>query len=519
MNPLAGRTTEPLHLSDDSGRGMHVGMLLAMGFGLLLAVLSWFLLGRASMTAVVAVLGVGVVGAVLSYISWRNMALLVALWLFTMSGFRAFAMLRMPVLPDISLERVIGVWIVVLFSVRLIMRKDTVKGPYTIDALLFLHTAYVLANVMFIGNQIRMHEWMMSSVSPFAAYLIGKNILRRDSDIRYLLFFLLLVTIYYYIQSIAQRYGWDFLIWPRGILDREKGLWPMGRSRGPFLHPPLFGQVMGMVMLVQFYFFFRIKGGLWRSLLMVSIVLSGLGIMFTYTRAPWVAAAAGIATMAILRPRYRQLTVSLAVVVAILLFFTNVRFEDEKYLQERVGNTRTIENRLAAASAAVRMWRDHPVLGVGYFNWNKEYWRYQRGEEIPFYGYVPRTAARRVVPHDMYWSRLAEEGLVSLALLWAAIGVGFVRFRRLWNVVPERSWLNRDGLALFAAIYVCYLLGGAFIDFRYFDLVNALPYMLAGILYGYQVPEHDPPVDPYRLWTPPTFASSADHSAPTAPQV
>lgn len=519
MQRWPAQSSAPLTFQDGHDRGTHISVLLAISFGIVLAVLTWFLLGRTNLTAVIIVLGIGVFGSLISYVSWRNMALLVVIWLFSMSGFRTFAMIHMPFVPDISLERVIAVWIAVLFSVRLIMRRDTLDGPFVLDVLLFLHTLYVLSNVMYIGNQIRMHEWMMSSVSPFIGYLIGKNIMRRDGDVRILLYFFLLVTVYYYVQSIAQRYELDFLVWPKGILDRERGHWPMGRSRGPFLHPPLFGQVMGMVLLVQFYFYYRVKGRIPQLLLIGSILLSGMGMLFTYTRAPWVAAAAGIVTLAILRPRYRQLIVSLGVAISILLFFTNLRFEDEQYLQDRLGNTQTIENRLAAASAAARMWRDHPLLGVGYFNWNQYYWRYQRGEEIPFYGYVKRSASRRVVPHDMYLSRMAEEGIVSLALLWVAFGVGYLRWRRLWFTVPEHAWLNRDGLALFAAIFACYLVGGAFIDYRFFDMVNAIPYLLAGILYGYKVPEHDPPPPPYRLWTPPSFASSDDQRPPTASQV
>lgn len=509
MRDLTARAPSGMSLDDSVGRDTPLSILLALGFGVLLGFLTWLLMGRVSLGAMIIVLAVGVAAALLSYVSWRNMALLVTIWLFTMSGFRAFAMIQMPFMPDVSLERVIAVWIAVLFSVRLITRRDSVHGPYLLDVLLLLHTLYVLANVTFIGNQIRTHEWMMSSVSPFIAYLIGKNILRRDSDVRYLLVFFFVMTVYYYVQSLAQRYGLDFLVWPKGILDRGGGLWQEGRSRGPFLHPPLFGQVMAMLMLVQFYFFYRVKRGLWRSLILVSIAASGLGIIYTYTRAPWVAAVAGILTLAVLRPRLRQLTLSLGVIIGVLLFFGNLRLQDERFLQERISTTVTIENRLAAFSAAVRMWRDHPVLGIGYFNWNKHYWRYQRGEEIPFYGYIKRYTARRMTPHDIYWSRLAEEGLVSVGLLAAAFGVGYLRFRRLWREVPERAWLNRDGLAVFAAIVVSYMVGGAFIDFRYFDLVNAIPFLLAGVLYGYQIPEPDPPTPRYRLWTPPDYATDA----------
>ena len=519
MSPRS-RTHADYHVTPgiESG-GSQAVAVIAVVFGVILGVIAWFIMGRTGLDTVMIVLGVIILGAVLSYVSWRNLSLLVVIWLFTMSGFRSFAMIHVPFMPDISVERVIAAWLAVLFSLRLIMKRDTIQGPYTLDVILLLHTAYVLANVMYIGNSIRLHEWAISSVSPFVAYLVGKYMLKRDRDVRILFLFFLVVTVYYYVQSIAQKYDLDILIWPRAILEREKGLWPMGRSRGPFLHPPLFGQMMAMVMLVQFYFFHRIKWRAGRVLLLASILLSSLGLLFTYTRAPWLAAAFGILTLAIMRPGYRQLVLTLAVIVSLAVFFGTVRFTEEKLFRERFQNKMTIENRLAAMSAALRMWRDNPLLGVGYFNWDQYYGRYQRGEEIPFYGYISRAAARYLVPHDIYWGRLAEEGIVSLALLWAALGVVWLRFRRLWRIVPGRSWLNRDGLALFAGIFVCYMVGGTGIDFRYFDLVNVIPYLLAGILYGYQVPEHDPLPPPYRLWAPPTFVSSSDQAEPTASHV
>jgi O-antigen ligase len=518
MTRLAAQPDYHLTPSVGSG-GSQVGAAIAIVFGIFLGIFSWFLLGRTNLNTVMIVLGVVVLGSVVSYISWHKMAVLVTIWLFTMSGFRAYAMIYMPFMPDVSVERIIAVWLAVLFALRLLMKRDSIRGPFTLDVLFLLHTAYVLANVMYIGNSIRLHEWAISSLTPFVAYLIGKNMMRQDRDVRFLLIFFLVVSIYYYTQSIAQKFDLDFMVWPRSILDRSKGFWPVGRSRGPFLHPPLFGQMMAMVMMVQFYFFYRIKWRSGRTLMLISILMSGLGLFYTLTRAPWLAAGAGILVMAILRPGYRQLILALGVVIALVTFLGTVQFADQKLVKARLENRLTFENRLAAMSGAVRMWQDHPLVGVGYFNWDKYYGRYHRGEEFPIYGYVTRRAGRFVTPHDIYWARLAEEGVVSMALLWAATGVIWFRFRRLWRIVPQRSWLNRDGLAVFAGVFTAYLVGGAGIDYRYFDLVNAIPYLMAGILYGYRVPEHDPPVPPYRLWTPPAYASISDQSDPTASQV
>jgi O-antigen ligase len=499
--------------------GNQAGAAVAIGFGVVLGLLAWFLLGRAGLSIVMSLLGVSVVGVVLSFIAWHNLVLMALLWLFVMSGFRTFYMIYMPFLPDISIERVIGVWLVILFSLRLIMKRDEIRGPWLVDVFLLLHVLYILANVTYIGNKIHAHEWAISSVMPFVGYVIGKQMLGRDRDVKILFAGLFGFLIYYYVQSIAQKYNVDFLIWPKATLDQYKGLWPLGRSRGPFLHPPLFGQMMAMLIPIQFYFFFRVKSTAARVFILISIALSGLGLLYTYTRGPWLAAIVGLIALGIMRPGYRQLLAAMGVLLTVTFFFGVLQLANSDLLQHRLGDTQTIGNRLAALSAALRMWMDHPVFGIGWFNWEEYYPFYHRGEHIPLFGYVTRYMGKGVVVHDIYWGRLAEEGLVSIGLLLAATTLVIFRFRYLWARVHDSDWLNRDALATIAGVFIIYAVGGLAIDYRYFDLVNALPYTLAGILMGYRIPHHPPPPDPYRNWTPPRFRSDSDHIPPTASQV
>ena len=74
------------------------------------------------------------------------------------------------------------------------------------------------------------------------------------------------------------------------------------------------------------------------------------------------AAIAGVLTMVFLRPRFRQLVTGMGVFAAVAMFVGALQFADSDLLEERVANTRTIDNRLVAMSACLRMWRDHPAL-------------------------------------------------------------------------------------------------------------------------------------------------------------
>jgi hypothetical protein len=487
--------------------GSHIGVVIAVIFGVLVGVMGWLLIGRAGVTMVTTLLGMVVVGSILSYIAWHNFAFLVTLWLFALSGFRTYAMLPMPFLPDLSVDRVLSVWVVIMFAVRLLVRIERVRGPFVLDVLLLAHAAYILANTMYIGSQAHTHEWSLSSVTPLVGYLMGKNIIYRERELRYLFKFIFVLMIYYAIQSIGQKFNLTFLVWPKTTLDLSVGLHHVGRSRGPFLHPPLFGQIMAMLLPIQIYVYFRVKGRLQKGSVLAVLLMTAMGMLYTYTRAPWVAAIVGLLVLAFLRPRYRQLLLGTGVVVAMAAFLGIVQVveSDSAFLQERFTNLWTIKNRAAALSAAIRIWKDNPLFGVGFFNWGEVYGMYRRGEEILFLGYVERYAGAGIQIHDIYFGRLAEEGIVSIALLGSALGIVWFRIRRLWEQVSEQDVLNRDGLAAIVASLVVYLVGGLAIDFRYFDMVNAIPYLFMGILYGYEVPKHPPPPPPYRLWKPPYF--------------
>jgi O-antigen ligase len=513
------RSAAPLH-----GGNAQLSVGLVIFFGIMFGLFAWLLMGRAGVGMLLVVVAATVIGALLSYVSWRNMALLVCLWVFSMSGFREYAMIYMPGLPDMSIDRVMVLWLLTLFALRLLLRRDELERPIFMDVLLLGHTMYILANLTYIGNSIHTHVWAVSSLMPFLAYVVGKNIMRQEEHVRHLLIFLFLLCVYYYIQSIAQHLHLNFLIYPKTIIDpsvvdRGEGYWQEGRSRGPFLHPPLFGQVIAMLVPVQFYFFFRVKLRAARILVMLSIVLTGLGLLYTYTRGPWVAAAVGVLMLAVMRPKYRQVIGGLGAMVAIASLVGVLRYANSDFLQERLTNLSTFENRLAALSAALRMWRDHPLFGIGFFNWQDYYPLYQRGEDIPLYGYVSRHMSRGVRIHDIFWGRLAEEGLLSLGLLGAAIVAAWFRLKYLWNRVHDEDWLNRDALATMAAVFVAYLVGGMAIDYRYFDMINVLPYLFAGILFGYQLPRHElpPPPPPYPLWSPPDWNKIVSHRAAAAP--
>jgi len=427
-------------------------------------------------------LGVLILALGLSAIPNRLIVITV-FWLLSMSGFRNLFILDMPGLPDFSIDRLLLVVIILLFWFQVATKQNHLRGPYLPDMLIGFHTIYILVQLQF-KNPHAMHFWTLSSLTPFFAYIYGKNVIKSPKQLRIIFIFLLGLSIYYYTQSISEKFGMNYLIFPKVILNKAIGMYQVNRSRGPFLHPPLFGQIMGMVLFSHFIFINRrAPGSLPWIALLLSLGLSFLGLFFSFTRGPWIATTAGLIVLGIMSKNSRKTLAVFGILVVIVGSVGILSMLNSDALQERVGNTHTIENRLGFLATAFAMLKYDPLFGIGFFRYPDLMEVYNLGANIPLYGYVPKSISA-VAVHDIYIGRLAEEGLVGGMLIFGFFMVSMAQVARNWRAAPKEGWFNRDVLSVCAALMVTFLVGGMVIDYRYFDLVNSLFCLFAGIQFG-----------------------------------
>lgn len=462
---------------------------LPSAFALVLALLATFI-GTFAIRRVgvdgLALVTVGLIGLILlGYISFRNLTITLVIWMATMGSVRMVGLVRMPGLPDFSTDRLLMVWIGLVFLIKIIVDRRQIRGPFLADLLLAAQTFIVLLNIQVTGS-IHIHAWVMSSLAPLVAYLYGRHVMKDERSLRLILVFFLLMTVYFDITAVAEQMGWNWLIWPKQILDKNVGMYAEGRSRGPVAHPPVFGQLLSMFVLLVFYFLMRAAKAGQRILLAGLAGLTMLAQLYTYTRGPWVATAVAIVAMAALRASYRKLLLVLVVAALMIGALGPAFLTQNRFLQERVANVNTIENRLSMLATSVRMLRDHPFMGVGYLRYKEFRDQYNQATYVPFYGLVRKKYGEGMVPHDVFLGRAIEEGVISLVLFLGFLFVIGRSWLRQWRANPQGKWFNRDLLAVFAGMMVSYIVGGLAIDYRYFDLLNVVFCLLAGFLYGYR---------------------------------
>ena len=384
---------DPLYSLSDKNQIRHKAKLtdlnLALFLSVFILVFSWFFLSRFGIQFYVIALGALLTFILVAYASTREMSLALIFWMLSMAGFRTIGMIRMPVLPDMSIDRLLLIWVILVMSFKLATGGQKLKGPFTADYILFAHVLYVLVQLN-ITESHAFHFWVLSSLSPLMGFVYGKYAVNKDSEIRNILVFFFVLSIYFYIVSIGQHFDLAWLVWPKVIFDRNIGLFHSGRSRGPVLHPPYFGQLIAILLFVHLYFLTRVKktGGV--VLLFLSLMMVLLGFLYTFTRGPWVAAAVGVGAIWLLRRDYRGFLGILLVFGVIAGLFGISELLNSEFLQERVSNTGTIENRLGFLSNAFRMISDKPLFGIGYFRFVEVVGEYNQTTYIPFFGMIKK---------------------------------------------------------------------------------------------------------------------------------
>lgn len=456
--------------------------------GLVLAV-SQFLIGRFGAGLFGYVLGGIFFAAVFTAVSFRWLSIPFFLWILSVGGFRYIWSIQVPILPDLYLDRVTLIWLSIVVMVKFSAERKSIRRPYGLDLLLFGHATYLFSQVYLQGMEA-FHTWTVCILIPYAAFFMAKNIVITRSQIRAMLWVLFALSVYYNVTSVAEKLDINWLLWPKEMVTNQGEF--RGRSSGPFLQAPLFGTVIGMLLPLHLYFLVVVKRTGARVLLIASLLLGLAGLYFTYTRGSWVAGIAALGTTALLNRRAYLKFLAPAVVIGAILAVGVLGLAQDKFMKERVENENTIGARMGTAVTVLRVWRDYPLFGCGFFQYRHVRDRYIQPVEIPGMSTIRFVQFRHNSIHDIYLGPLAETGLVGTALQTAIYVMIFQVFRRKYRARAGGDHFANLIMPVLGGLMVGYMVGGIAFDYRFFSVVGAFFLASAGIVDGYRPEENLP---------------------------
>jgi O-antigen ligase len=238
-----------------------------------------------------------------------------------------------------------------------------------------------------------------------------------------------------------------------------------------------YGQLLLIVVPIGLYLAFESRG-LMAKLAALGATTAVIGaIVFTYSRGDAVALGATLfAVLAFKRPRLHVLLL-LAVGAGLVLALLPSNYIERmsSVLDALTGNQRAIlteaslRGRAGAVSAAVDMFADHMVLGVGRENYPLYQLDYLEGSALAL-------NARAIPPHDLYLEIATEHGVVGLVVFAGLILATVKALREARR--RFMALLNRDGaelavwlgIGLFGYLVSSVFLHGAFLYMLWLQL-------------------------------------------------
>lgn len=217
-----------------------------------------------------------------------------------------------------------------------------------------------------------------------------------------------------------------------------------------------------------------------------------VSIVFTYSRGGLVAlAATGLPMLAWVPRRHakRFLAVgALAAVALIAVLIPTAYGQRIAALGQIAGAVRgetpqdsALRGRVSEVTSAAKMFADHPVIGVGYGNFEEHYHRYAR--TIALDGRSEERAA-----HSLYLEVAAETGLVGSIAFAVLVAYPIVGMRRTYSLLLHAG-RARDAqrVATFGIALFGYLVGSLFLHLsypRYFWLLLGIAIAVGGLSDG-----------------------------------
>ncbi|MGH9381467.1 MAG: O-antigen ligase family protein [Thermoanaerobaculia bacterium] len=301
------------------------------------------------------------------------------------------------------------------------------------------------------------------------AVLVG-ILLRRGVTLRRVLWALLAAGLIMGTISVHQHltgnFGSDYWGFANAPIPYSAPAQTVYRVAGPVGNPNYYGLILVALVPIAFDRLAAKRSLASRTLALWVLVACSLSIVFTYSRGAFLALLAVLVLLWFFRrPRPRHLLAAVVLAALLLPFVPSSYVVRMQTLIGALGGTgshvglsdSSLRGRLSENLAAVRMFLEHPWIGIGLGNYPTRYQDYSQQLLLD-----PRPENRS--PHSLYLEIAAETGVIGLlafgGVLWAVLS-SILRASRSARI-PQLTELRGMVVAVALAL-VGFLAGSLFL--------------------------------------------------------
>jgi O-antigen ligase len=207
------------------------------------------------------------------------------------------------------------------------------------------------------------------------------------------------------------------------------------RARGMWGHPVTFGHSMALSLMMLLGFSIAMPKSKWKYIAWASTLACGLALLWSYTRGAWIGVAAAVFMMSL----YLGRKVAIASILSGVILVGGGATISEKF-RDRLTSIVSMTNqsnteRLDVWRANIAMFKDNPILGVGY----------GVNEEIigDYYTKLGITQEFGGHAHNNYLQFLSGTGLLGFAAYTAFSLIFLWMSHRLLRTLPKDAHWQR----------------------------------------------------------------------------
>jgi O-antigen ligase len=375
-------------------------------------------------------------------------------------------------LPSIA-DPLIGLLVVVL-AVRLLLYGERPKGWGRAALVVLIFGLWCAMSLFYADNQRVAQNALIVYVKDIVVAVMAASVLQRLATLRRIVWILLAAGIFLGTltvwQQVTRTFSNNYWGFAQGAAQNIVGQTSDFRASGSVGDPNFYAQIM-VVLIPLAIDRFRHERSWWlRGLALYAAAVTALTIVFTYSRGGFVAMVVAAALMFTRRPPRVPLSILALAAVFILWPFVPAQYTARVTTifnlipglgQADAAAEVSFRGRLSENAAAILMFQEHPITGVGLDNYKIIYQSYSRR-----LGLDDRLELR--APHSLYLQIASELGVVGLIIFgWILISLfgGLIQAQR--DLVRYGQGEQAHLVFAFLAGLVGYLAAAVFLHSAY----------------------------------------------------
>ena len=321
------------------------------------------------------------------------------------------------------------------------------------------------ANHRYISNLVNF------AVIPAVLFAIARRLTFDEKALLLLMRFFQIVGLYLGVTGILEHFQVISLIFPKYIMDPTVGL-HYGRARGPFGNAAVMGGALTLIFFWILWYQTHVKKSLLNLMLLLTTFVS---LYFTDTRSAWLLFFTSLLVLTLFSKIVRK-ACCVAGVLLLVIYCSGIFSKFSAY-QPTLFSRREgpVEDRMNIMEISLAMFRDRPLLGFGYGNYELSNDPYFERSSVPLRGNGEGQ-------HNTILGLLVELGIIG-TLPYLYIYGFFIRSALKQSRTRDgRNPVGREMAATQLALLLGIVVYMQFSDVRFFNVVNEIVFWMSGVV-------------------------------------